>query len=320
MRWYREHGYQFVIITDHEFLTDVAPLQALFGADGKFLVMPGQEVTQELADDKHPDGRRQAHVNALGSNRIVMPMTGTKGPPGIRDVTMSESYVRNVSEIRAAGAIAQINHPNWRWSVKPEDLAEISGPFLLEVWNGHPSVNNLGGFDTMGQVRPSAEAFWDSVLSQGKIAWAAGTDDSHDYLRLDDFSSERPGRAWVSVRASTLSVAAIMEALEKGQFYASNGVVLDDYATDTTSIAITIRQPRFPNRWRDRVIDFPDDRGFTTRFIGKGGRVLAEVGGLKPSYKIRGDEGYVRASIVDSSGLRAWTQPVFLDGRKTVLK
>lgn len=54
------------------------------------------------------------------------------------------------------------------------------------------------------------------------------------------------------------------------------------------------------------------DSRFLMRFIGKGGRVLAEVTGLAPRYIIRGDEGYVRASINDSNGRRAWTQPVFV--------
>src|SRR5689334_15655231 len=65
VRWYREHGYQFTFITDHEFITDVAPLNALFGREGRFLVISAQEVTQRVADTGHPDGFRQAHVNAL---------------------------------------------------------------------------------------------------------------------------------------------------------------------------------------------------------------------------------------------------------------
>src|SRR5688572_29795073 len=46
VRWYREHGYQFLFITDHEYLADVVPLNALHGASDKFLVIGGQELTQ----------------------------------------------------------------------------------------------------------------------------------------------------------------------------------------------------------------------------------------------------------------------------------
>jgi hypothetical protein len=307
VRWYREHGYQFIFLTEHEFLADVAPLNALHGAQGKFLVLPGQEVTQVLTDAQHPDGRRHAHVNALGLNRVVMPISSEDGTIVARGVTMSDAYTRNFAAIRAAGGIPQVNHPNYRWSVKPQDLAQQSGPFLLEIANGFPSANNQGGVDDKGERALSTEAFWDALLSQGKNAWAVGSDDSHDYLHLDDPTSERPGKAWVVVRAPELSPAAILDALLKGEFYASNGVTLEDYVVDRSSVAITMKRPRDPRG--------TDDRRFTTRFIGEEGRVLAEVGGLKATYTFRGDEGYVRASITDSNGMRAWTQPVRLNAR-----
>jgi hypothetical protein len=38
-RWYRDHGYAFLFITDHETLTDPAPLNARFGKPGAFLLI-----------------------------------------------------------------------------------------------------------------------------------------------------------------------------------------------------------------------------------------------------------------------------------------
>ncbi len=52
---------------------------------------------------------------------------------------------------------------------------------------------------------------------------------------------------------------------------------------------------------------------YTTTFTGRGGATLAEVVGLEASYQVRGDEGYVRATVVSSSGTKAWTQPVWLN-------
>lgn len=307
VRWYREHGYQFIVITEHEYITDIEPLNALFGAKERFLVMQGQEVTQMLADATHPEGRRHAHVNGIGLNRVVMPV----GSPGsiylAQGLTIAESYLRNFAEVRSAGGIPQVNHPNFRWSVKPGDLAGVSGPFLVEIANGFPSANNFGGTDDTGDVALSTEEFWDALLSQGKTAWGVGSDDSHDYLHLDNFTSERPGKAWVVVRAPELTPAALRESLLNGDFYASTGVTLDDYRATTDSVNITIKRPRDPRG--------TDDRRFSTRFIGKDGRVLANVGGLKPTYAIQGDEGYVRASIIDSNGMKAWTQPVFIKSR-----
>lgn len=74
-----------------------------------------------------------------------------------------------------------MNHPNHRWSVKPEDLYDIPDGTLLEIWNGQGHINNLGGGDGAGQAksgeerssddRPSAEGFWDFLLSRAKRIW-----------------------------------------------------------------------------------------------------------------------------------------------------
>ena len=47
-------------------------------------------------------------------------------------------------------------------------------------------------------------------------------------------------------------------------------------------------------------------------FIGKNGRELAVSRDNPARYTFNGNEGYVRARIEDSGGLRAWTQPVFV--------
>ncbi|HEU6453663.1 MAG TPA: hypothetical protein VFT57_19755, partial [Gemmatimonadaceae bacterium] len=41
VRWYREHAYDFLVITDHEYITDPAPINALYGRPGRFLVIRG---------------------------------------------------------------------------------------------------------------------------------------------------------------------------------------------------------------------------------------------------------------------------------------
>jgi hypothetical protein len=293
VRWYRENGYQFVVITDHEFLTDVAPLNGLFGAAGKFLVVRGQEVTQILPDSTHPDRRRQAHVNSIHPERVVMPQGGA---------SVAESYGRNLAAIRAAGGLAQVNHPNWRWSVRLADMLALPDSTIFELRNGHPGINNLGGTDDAGNEVPGTEALWDSLLTRGKTIFAAGTDDSHYFTRPWDRSAPRPGYAWVFVRASELTAEAIVRAMRRGDFYASTGVTLGDYRVDGKRVSLTIVRSRGAT----------EDTRFRTEFIGRGGRVLSTSHGLAARYDIRGDEGYVRARITDSNGWQAWTQPVML--------
>jgi hypothetical protein len=86
--------------------------------------------------------------------------------------------------------------------------------------------------------------------------------------------------------------------MEAGLFYASTGVELDEVVTANGRMEIRIR-PR-------------GDFAFRTEFIGKGGRVLQRTNANPAVYRLRGNEGYVRARVTDSGGAVAWVQPAFL--------
>lgn len=297
VRWYKAHGYDFTFVTDHEFITDVAPLNAALGSDGKFLVISGQEVTQRVADASHPDGWRQAHINALGTKAVIRPF-GEKNIA--RDMTIAATYGRHVEAIRAGGGVAQVNHPNYRWSVNLSDMVTLRDSTLFEVANAHVFVNNLGGADSAGNWMPSTDALWDSLLTRGKLLFGVASDDSHSFRpeEAENREATRPGRAWVMVRAASLTRDAIVVALGRGDFYSSTGVTLRAYSADAREIRLEIEPS--------------NDRRFFIEFIGRGGRVLSTATGTTARYAISGNEGYVRVRISDSSGRRAWTQPVLL--------
>jgi hypothetical protein len=124
VRWYREHDYQFLFITDHEYVTDPGPLNALFGAGERFLVLPGQEITQWGADP----ARSSAHVNSLFTTKVIWPLGERKclgygcGATAAGTVPLADTFKTNIAAVITAKGIPQINHPNYRWSVKPEDL------------------------------------------------------------------------------------------------------------------------------------------------------------------------------------------------------
>lgn len=301
VEWYRAHGYHCLVITDHEFLTDVAPLNEKYGADNGFLVLRGQEITQLVADASHPNGVRHGHINGIGTQKLILPIGH---PKPATDVSLTQAYERNISAIHAAGGIAQINHPNLHWSVRLDDLAPLDEPYLLEVWNSFASANNLGGVDESGNSALSPEALWDALLTQGKRVWAVASDDTHEYYKFDDPINPTPGKGWIVVRAASLTATDVMNALRNGQFYASTGIVLNDLRINEREVALDIA----PNR--EWVAKNKGNARVMTRFIGEGGRLLAQVPGLSPRYMLKGDERYVRASIIDSDGRRAWTQPL----------
>jgi hypothetical protein len=281
VRWYREHGYQFLVLTDHNFLTAVDALNALHGADDRFLVIRGEEVTDRFGD-------KPLHVNGLDVAGLVEPQGGAS----VVDVLQ-----RNVDAIRAEKGVSHINHPSFGWAISADELAAVRNNRLLEVFNGHPRVNNLGG----GGV-PSVEEAWDAILTRGTLLYGIAVDDAHVFRQPGNPDVPGPGRGWVMVRTSRLQPRAIVDALERGEFYASTGVVLAKYEATSARVALAIDQTSFSK--------------YRVQFIGRGGRLLKEVAEPVAEYVIRGDEGYVRAKVVESNGRVAWTQPVLVSPPK----
>lgn len=277
VRWYKDHGYDFLVITDHEHITAVDGLNAEFGKDGTFLLIPGQEVTDRYENKPY-------HVNAIGLSRIVMPQRG---------IGVVVNLQKNIDAIRDAGGIPQINHPNYGWAITASDLLQVQRASLFEIHSGHPRVNMLGG----GGI-PGVEELWDTVLTAGRVYYGVAVDDSHHLKRgFGDASAALPGQGWIVVRASELSAVAIRAAIERGDFYASSGVELSDHSVDSKALTITIKE-KTGSKYR-------------TLFIGEGGKLLAESGTNPAVYRFSGKERYVRAKIIESNGRYAWTQPVF---------
>jgi hypothetical protein len=275
VRWYREHGYHFLVLTDHNYLTSVDGLNALHGAEDKFLVVKGEEVTDRL-------GEKPIHVNALNPARFIKP------PGGGTVVAMVQNMI---DAIRSADGVPSVNHPNFGWAISAGELAELQRTRLFEVFNGHPFVNNLGG----GGV-PGLEETWDRVLSSGRLLYGIAVDDAHYFKRPEDPAAPRPGFGWVYVRAARLDARSLVEALERGEFYSSTGVELQSLSAASTSITIAVR-PVASSKYR-------------IQFIGRQGRVLSEVTSSPATYTFKGDEGYVRAKVIESNGKVAWIQPV----------
>ena len=276
VRWYRRHAYDFLVLSDHNHLTLLD-----YGSNRprrrRPLMIPGEELSVNLHG-----GAIAVHVNGIGISRMVEPIDADEVVPTIQ---------ANVNAILQAGGIASINHPNYAWSFDHEAIKQVSGASLLEVFNGHPSSNVHGA-----PCKFTYEQIWDGVLSSGRAIFGVATDDSHNFY---DFAHDmsNPGRGWLMVRAPELTRESIVEAMASGEFYATTGVALSEIQVSEEGIELTIEQER--------------EYLYTSRFTGPDGALLAESTGLQAAYQVRGDEGYVRATVHSSSGPKAWTQPVF---------
>jgi hypothetical protein len=295
-RWYKEHGYAFLVLSDHNVFTDPQALAHL--VDSTFLLIPGEELTSGYQG-------KAVHVNGLNIPGVVMPRVAEG---------LAETIQANVDAVREVDGVPHINHPNFGWSFGADELARVEGDRLLEIFNGHPSVHSEGGGG-----HPSVEEIWDVLLTGGKRIYGIAVDDAHHFL--GEFSPQRsnPGRGWVAVLAESLDARELMESLERGLFYASTGIVVERLNIERDRLEVTI-QPR-------------GDFRYTTEFIGPGGTILKRAHGNRVSFTLGETAGgplsyllesaagrglaegplpYVRARIRDSGGARAWIQPVFL--------
>jgi hypothetical protein len=182
-----------------------------------------------------------------------------------------------VQKILAAGGVPILNHP--------QDPVVNASAFLATKGLNHLEIANGGRLDDT----PATEMLWDSVLSapSGRLVFAVGADDNH-------YKKANVGRAWIMVKSPALSKEDIKTNIRNGNFYASTGVMLKDYQVSKKQITVD------------------SDNGNLITFIGRNGSVLSTVTGEKATYKIKGNELYVRAKITNADGKAAWTQPVFI--------
>ncbi|MHB8874708.1 MAG: CehA/McbA family metallohydrolase [Myxococcaceae bacterium] len=291
-RWYSEHGYDFIVFTDHNYVTRQA-------GHGSMLAIPGVELTANLATCE-PAPRSgmscNLHVNAL----FVDPARIGGAPSATASTRRLDVYARELEQASALGALAQVNHPNFRYGADADLLTGLAGrgARLLEIANEAQDSDNPGDAD-----HPSTEALWDAVLTRGQTLYAVASDDAHDY----DDAAERSARGeevytgdrgFVMVRAKK-DAGSIRRALEQGDFYASTGVVLSRLEAGPGFLALeAAASSEGPHR---------------SQLLGEGGRVLATVVGRSPRFELAGlPDRYVRAVVVDRLGHKAWTQPLRL--------
>ena len=132
-QWYKRHGYQFLVLSDHNVFTDPRTIASLM--DSSFLLIPGEEVTTSFQ-------RKAVHINALAVTRVI--------PPIRDDSTLLGTIQRTVDAIRAERAVPHINHPNFLWSIDSATLFRVRNDRLFEIFNGHPTVHNVGGGEWPG--------------------------------------------------------------------------------------------------------------------------------------------------------------------------
>ena len=301
---------------------------------GRFLMIQAEEISDRAEG-------LPVHLNATNVAELIEPMGGR---------TVAEAIDNNLRAVEeqaqrtGAEILVHLNHPNFGLAITAEELASVLRERFFEVYNGHPGVMHQGD-----ENHPSVERMWDiaNTIRLGALnappLLGVATDDSHHYHGTP---GSRPGRGWIMVRAAALEPTTIIRAIKAGDFYASSGVILQDVRFDPQTGVLEIQIAADPAT--QYTTEFIGTRlGYnaasTPRVDGDGnpiratreysndvGEILATVTGASPSFRLNGDELYVRAVITssqphgdpsfDGQRQQAWVQPVGWQERLTRAK
>jgi len=366
VQWYKENGYDFLALTDHNVILEgerwrnfphdhaaLSKYMETFGDEwvdmhehpeeegvqrvrlktleefrsgyeepGKFLLIMGNEISNPHA----------VHLLAFHQDKVIPAIQGNLDERE-RMIRETVENVKAYREETGRNVHPVLAHPNFTWAITAEMMLNVPELRFFEVYNGHPQVHNDGD-----EYRAGTERIWDIVLSnrlakgEGEVLYGLATDDAHTYHG----GTVGPGKGWVMVRSGELAPEAILDAVDRGDFYASTGVYLKDIRFNGKKLNIEI-EPQEGVEYKTEFIGTLkgtelngtaaiDQEGnvienTTKTYSSEVGKVLSTSSSLNPSYTFSGDELYVRVRITSTADhidpnsaeilgkQKAWVQP-----------
>lgn len=320
-------------------LKTYAEMKAKFEEPGKFLLMPGVEITQTL------------NGHAVHQNYVNLPVVlpSIKGAELVQKIEQpkpaSELILSNIAEAKQAALeqkasyLFMLNHPFWvYYDVVAQDLIDCPKVHFFEVCNGGSEFapNPQAVSYTPGK-------FWDSVnafrsIRGDALLFGIASDDAHYYDAKRITGNGGAGDAWVMVRAKSLTPDHILAAMEQGDFYATTGVLLDEITFSRTDPALRVRV-KAEQGVGYRIHFITTKRGFDQKVTHMNspaegdrpartipvysediGRIVKTVSGTQAEYRLESDDLYVRAQVESDRPAKysryfhpavetAWTQP-----------
>ncbi len=272
IRLHKQNGYDFLAITDHRKYN-----YENFAPETDITILPGMEFDNAI----RPDGIvRSFHTVCIGpakadGNGYEQDEVFSSGTA--KDQFEYQAYLDRIHEKKNLTVYC---HPEWS-STPARYFDQMKGNFAMEIWNSGCARNCNQDKDA---------AYWDELLGQGQRIWGVASDDGHG---MADHCN-----GWVRVNAEN-NIPSILKALEAGAFYSSCGPEIFDFYVDGDMAVIECSNAA--------MICLHSD-GHPGRIV-RGDLTRAE---FKLSNHWCGDYRYVRISITDKEGRKAWTNPIFL--------
>ena len=308
-RMYTEKGYSIVAYTDHEVIVPHNDLR-----DENFLPITGAEISV----NKNIPGlsyrySKQYHLNILSKDPektdfsfFTMSYLYWKSSlPYISEKMKTTEYPREynndcVNDIlrraKEEGFLVALNHPGLSGQ-NYVDYAALKGFWGVEVHNN----------GSVGLGRVETEQPLIDLLELDERVFPLATDDMHG--GYDQKSIDAIG-GWTMVKAPALEYSAVMNSLERGDFYSTTGPEIHELYLDGETLVVECSEAsviRVNTERRVSMIKKAIDEPLT--------RVCFDMHSyFADSFeKNMPVKPYFRVTMQDEKGKRAWTRAYFLD-------
>lgn len=257
---YRDAGYDFLALTDHWVESETKMEKGM-------LLLSGCEW-----DTGDMVNRPIYHILGIGmEKKLNLPRTNEYPPQFLID------------SIREAGGMAILAHPMWSLT-DPWKVLELEGLTGAEIYNSVSEAEFSNG------RRADSSLYFDLWASQGKLMSCFAQDDSHWYQGEEMMS-------YLMVQAKELTKESIKEAIQKGEFYASQGPCFQSVLVEDGKVSVKCTGAK-------RVI-------FYSNAVWAEGRSQL-WNGEEAVYKIKDTDKYIRVELIDENGKMAWTSPFWV--------
>ena len=271
-RRYKAEGYDFIALTDHFIGPYGYPIvDTKPFRDNGFTTILGAEIHSGAMENGE-----LWHILAVGLPEDFAPSNS----PGFHPVDGQETGPEIAARARAAGAYVAVAHPEWG-GLSLADARSIDAAHAVEVYNHGCQV----GADR-------AEGFWhlDRLLEENRRLTLCATDDAH-FTEPDHFGG------WTMVKAEENTPDALLEALKAGHSYASTG-------------------PQILHvEWQEGGVVVESSPCSSVIVQGRGCAAIARHGEGLTRLTLPLDRfsasPWIRLTVVDAAGKRAWTNPVW---------
>ncbi len=252
---YRDAGYDFLALTDHWVYSETVE-------DEGFLQLSGCEfdVGTNVQEGIF-------HVVAIGMQQ--MPVLDRSR------LTVQEI----VDAVRACGGKPVLAHPAWSLN-RAEQVLPIQGFIAAEIYN------TVSG--TPWNARPYSGVFIDDLAVLGKLMPCSAADDAHFY-------NGDQTRSFIMLRAESLTRENVLEALQNGDFYATQGPL---FSWNISEGSLTVRCSPV-----EEVVFFSDT-------VYAADRVTRGHGCVEAKYRLKPNDHFVRFELRDNENRMAWSSPI----------